>query len=81
MAKNLQSKLTASDKVSIFDINPEAMKGLEKEMKATGTGAAIELATSAHDASKDAVSFALCCCCCCFWGGGGTVDWADPAPT
>lgn len=56
MAKNLQSKLTASDKVSIYDINTDAMKSLEVEMKASGTAAAIELATSAHGASKDAVS-------------------------
>jgi hypothetical protein len=56
MAKNLQSKLKPSDKVSIFDINPESMKGLETEMKAASTGAAVELAASAFDASKDAVS-------------------------
>lgn len=56
MAKNLQSKLKPSDKVSIFDINPESMKGLEAEMKAASTGAAVELAASAFDASKDAVS-------------------------
>ncbi|RSL71834.1 hypothetical protein CEP54_001075 [Fusarium duplospermum] len=54
MAKNLQSKLKPSDKVSIFDINPESMKGLETEMKAASTGAAVELAASAFDASKDA---------------------------
>ena len=45
MAKNLQAKLKPTDKVTIFDINPEAMKGLETEMKATGNGAAVELAT------------------------------------
>ncbi|KAJ4053728.1 hypothetical protein NW756_011316 [Fusarium oxysporum] len=55
MAKNLQSKLKPSDKVSIFDINPESMKGLETEMKAASTGAQVELAASAFDASKDAV--------------------------
>ncbi|KAK2675712.1 hypothetical protein RAB80_007897 [Fusarium oxysporum f. sp. vasinfectum] len=54
MAKNLQSKLKPSDKVSIFDINPESMKGLETEMKAASTGAQVELAASAFDASKDA---------------------------
>lgn len=54
MAKNLQSKLSSSDKVSIFDLNPEAMAGLETEMKAASTGAAVELAASAFDASKDA---------------------------
>lgn len=56
MARNLQSKLTSGDKVSIFDINSEAMKGLETEMKAVATGAVVELAASAFDASKDAVS-------------------------
>lgn len=55
MAKNLQSKLSSSDKVSIFDINPESMKGLETEMKQSSTGATVELAASAFDASKDAV--------------------------
>lgn len=56
MAKNLQSKLKPTDKVSIFDVNPEAMKGLETEMKAASNGATVELAASAFDASKDAVS-------------------------
>jgi len=54
MAKNLQSKLKPTDKVSIFDVNPEAMKGLETEMKAASNGATVELAASAFDASKDA---------------------------
>lgn len=57
MARNLQSKLKPSDKVSIFDVNPEAMTGLETEMKANSNGATVELAASAFDASKDAVSF------------------------
>lgn len=56
MAKNLQSKLKSTDKVSIFDINPEAMKGLETDMKAASHGATVELAPSAWAASKDAVS-------------------------
>ncbi|KPM45373.1 hypothetical protein AK830_g1151 [Neonectria ditissima] len=54
MAKNLQSKLSSSDKVAIFDINAEAVKGLETEMKAATGGAAVEVAASAFDASKDA---------------------------
>ncbi|KAI9903780.1 hypothetical protein N3K66_000309 [Trichothecium roseum] len=54
MAKNLQSKLGPGDKVSIFDINPEAMKGLEAEMRAASGGAAVELATSAFDAAREA---------------------------
>lgn len=56
MAKNLQSKLGPGDKVSIFDINPEAMKTLEAETKAAPGGAAVELAASAFDAAKEAVS-------------------------
>ena len=56
MAKNLQSKLKPTDKVSIFDLNTSAMEGLSAEMKAASSGAAIELAASAHDASKGAVS-------------------------
>lgn len=62
MAKNLQSKLKPSDKVSIFDINPESMKGLETEMKAASNGAQVELSASAFDASKDAVSSSLINC-------------------
>ncbi|OAA49034.1 3-hydroxyacid dehydrogenase/reductase [Beauveria brongniartii RCEF 3172] len=54
MAKNLQSKLQPSDKVSLYDINGDAMKRLQAEMKADSTGAAVELAASAHDASKEA---------------------------
>ncbi|KGQ09116.1 hypothetical protein BBAD15_g5559 [Beauveria bassiana D1-5] len=55
MAKNLQSKLQPSDKVSLYDINSDAMKRLQAEMKAASTGAAVELAASALDASKEAV--------------------------
>lgn len=60
MAKNLQSKLTPSDKISIFDINTSAVQGLETEMKAASGGAAVEIAASAFDASKDAVSQLPC---------------------
>jgi hypothetical protein len=59
MARNLQSKLKPTDKVSIFDINPESMKGLETEMRAASNGATVELAASAFDASKDAVGLEL----------------------
>ncbi|KJZ79986.1 hypothetical protein HIM_00700 [Hirsutella minnesotensis 3608] len=56
MAKNLQSKLSPSDKLSVFDINPAAMTGLDADVKAASTtsGAVLELAASAFDASKDA---------------------------
>ncbi|KAH7319836.1 NAD binding domain of 6-phosphogluconate dehydrogenase-domain-containing protein [Stachybotrys elegans] len=54
MARNLQSKLTPNDTVSIFDVNPQAMSGLETEMKSQSSGARVELAASVFDASKDA---------------------------
>lgn len=59
MAKNLQSKLKSTDKVSVFDINPQAMKSLESDVKAVSGGAKVELAPSAWAASKEAVSFDL----------------------
>lgn len=55
MAKNLKLKLGPGDKVSIFDINPQSMAGLETEMKASSNGVEVEIAASAFDASKDAV--------------------------
>jgi 3-hydroxyisobutyrate dehydrogenase len=67
MARNLQSKLSPSDKVSIFDVNPQAMEGLKAEMAAVPQGAVAELAASAFDASKDAVSVPLMFLPRCFW--------------
>ncbi len=55
MAKNLRGKLQPNDKVSIFDVNGESMMGFETEFKGS-QGAQLELAASAPDASKDAVS-------------------------
>lgn len=55
MAKNLQSKLQPSDKLSLYDINGGAMESLQTEMKSASGGAAVELAASAHDAAKEAV--------------------------
>ncbi|KAI6778482.1 3-hydroxyisobutyrate dehydrogenase-like protein [Emericellopsis cladophorae] len=60
MAKNLQSKLQPGDRISIFDVNPQSMQGLEAEMKAASQGAAVELAASAFDASKDADTVVTC---------------------
>ena len=59
MAKNLQSKLKPEDKVSIFDVNEDAMRRLETELKAGSSGAGVEIAASAFDASKNAVSLSL----------------------
>lgn len=56
MAKNLQAKLSPDDHVSIFDINRDAMQRLLGETKAPPAGgASVGLASSAADASKDAV--------------------------
>lgn len=59
MAKNLQSKLSPSDTIRLFDINRDAMQRLAGEMKAPSTtesegGAAVELAESGEAASTGA---------------------------
>lgn len=57
MAKNLQAKLPPGDSLRIFDINREAAQRLAGEMAASQAGgASVELADSAADASKEAVS-------------------------
>jgi len=56
MAKNLQSKLSPSDSVHIFDINKDAMHRLAEDMRAShASGAAVKLANNVADAAKDAV--------------------------
>lgn len=60
MAKNLQAKLPPADDLSIFDINREAMQRLAGEMKVSQPGgASVVLASSAADASKNAVRIQL----------------------
>ncbi|TLD12197.1 uncharacterized protein PgNI_03807 [Pyricularia grisea] len=59
MAKNLQSKLSPSDTVRLYDINRDAMQRLAGEMKTssktdTTRGAAVELAESGEAASAGA---------------------------
>lgn len=57
MAKNLQAKLPPGDSLRIFDINRDAAQRLAGEMAASQAGgASVELADSAADASKEAVS-------------------------
>lgn len=56
MARNLQSKLSPSDTVRLFDINKGAMEKLAQEMRASKVGgAAVQLAETAADAAKGAV--------------------------
>ncbi|KAI1131315.1 3-hydroxyisobutyrate dehydrogenase [Nemania abortiva] len=55
MAKNLQSKLSPSDSVHLFDINKDAMQRLAEDMRTSQAGGAVvELADSAAEAAKDA---------------------------
>lgn len=62
MARNLQSKLSPTDSVRIFDLNKGAMEKLAQEMKASQAGgASVELATNTADAARDAVSHNLRC--------------------
>jgi 3-hydroxyisobutyrate dehydrogenase len=57
MARNLQAKLAPGDNLRIFDINREAVQRLAGEMAASQAGgASVELAGSAADASREAVS-------------------------
>ncbi|KAI1381865.1 putative 3-hydroxyisobutyrate dehydrogenase G6G8.5 [Hypoxylon crocopeplum] len=54
MAKNLQSKLSSSDSVRLFDINIDATKRLAEEMQASQAGgAAVEIARSVNNAAKE----------------------------
>ena len=56
MARNLQSKLSPSDTVRLYDLNKEAMERLAQEMRAQKAGgAAVQLADTAADAAKEAV--------------------------
>jgi len=56
MARNLQSKLSPSDNVRIFDINRGAAEKLAQEMKTQQAGgAAVQIADSAADAAVEAV--------------------------
>jgi 3-hydroxyisobutyrate dehydrogenase len=60
MAKNLQSKLSPSDSVHLFDINKDAMHRLAEDMRTSQAGGAVvKLAENVADATKDAVSFTL----------------------
>ncbi|KAI0413762.1 NAD binding domain of 6-phosphogluconate dehydrogenase-domain-containing protein [Xylaria grammica] len=55
MAKNLQSKLSPSDSVHLFDINKDAMHRLAKDMRASQAGGAlVELAGSVAEAAREA---------------------------
>ncbi|KAI1176715.1 NAD binding domain of 6-phosphogluconate dehydrogenase-domain-containing protein [Nemania sp. FL0916] len=55
MAKNLQSKLSPSDSVRLFDINKDAMHRLAEDIQTSQVGgAAVELAENVSKVAKDA---------------------------
>ncbi|KAI1190122.1 NAD binding domain of 6-phosphogluconate dehydrogenase-domain-containing protein [Nemania serpens] len=55
MAKNLQSKLSPSDSISLFDVNKDAMHRLAEDMRTSQAGGAVvKLAEDVADAGKDA---------------------------
>ncbi|KAI0401265.1 NAD binding domain of 6-phosphogluconate dehydrogenase-domain-containing protein [Xylaria palmicola] len=55
MAKNLQSKLSPSDSLCLFDINKDAMHRLAEDMRTSQTGGAVvELALNVAEAAKEA---------------------------
>lgn len=57
MAKNLQSKLSPSDSVILFDINKTAMNELAKDIRTSQPeGAVIELAENVVEVARNAVS-------------------------
>jgi ornithine cyclodeaminase/alanine dehydrogenase-like protein (mu-crystallin family) len=59
MARNLQAKLPPSDKLRIYDINPDSIERFANETKALGSGAAVQIAATVREAAEDSVSFPM----------------------
>jgi hypothetical protein len=64
MARNLQSKLPASDTLLIQDINTDATKRFVEETEAQSRGAAVKVANSVREASEHSVSRLINFLCC-----------------
>ena len=56
MAKNLQAKLSSSDTLRVYDINPESTERFVQEVKSSSSGAAVEGAATVREAAEDSVS-------------------------
>lgn len=56
MARNLQAKLPSSDKMKVYDINPEMVERFANDTKALTSGAAVEAVGSVREAAEDSVS-------------------------
>ena len=57
MARNLQSRLPASDTLLIQDINTGAMKRFVEETDSQPGGAAVRVANNVREASEHSVSY------------------------
>lgn len=55
MARNLQSKLPASDTLRVYDINPQTIEKFLSESKASSSGAAVQGADTVRDAAENSV--------------------------
>lgn len=62
MAKNLQSNLSSSDSLNIFDINYNSVKRLFDETKDSITGASVNQASSVVEAAEKSVRFLFFLC-------------------
>lgn len=55
MARNLQSKLPASDTLRVYDINTPILEKFVQEAKASSSGASVEIADTVRDAAENSV--------------------------
>jgi 3-hydroxyisobutyrate/3-hydroxypropionate dehydrogenase len=58
MARNLQSKLPASDSLRIYDINAQAIERFVNEAKAS-SGASVQVADTVRDAAENSVGLSF----------------------
>jgi hypothetical protein len=59
MARNLQSKLPASDSLRIYDINAQTLERFVTETKAS-SGASVQIADTVRDAAENSVGLLFC---------------------
>jgi len=55
MAKNLQSKLSSSDTLCVYDINTASAERFVTEAKALSGGASVKVATNVREAAENSV--------------------------
>ena len=59
MARNLQSKLPASDSLRVYDINAQTLERFVNETKAS-SGAAVQVADTVRNAAENSVGLHSC---------------------